>query len=80
MVFTDFAVDHPRSCLCLCYVFLLVTAFIMGYYELAVLSDNNFRDYLVWRSDIIYNMDISNLLKAHVEKFGGAGEIKPLQR
>ena len=80
MIFTDFAVDHPRSCLCLCYVFLLVIAFIMGYYELAVLSDNNVRDYHVWSSDIIYNLDIRNLLKAHVEKYGGTGKIKPLQR
>jgi hypothetical protein len=80
MLFTDFAVDHPRSCLCVCYILLLVIALIMGFYDLAALSDENFRDYLVWHSDIIYNMDMRNLLKAHAEKYGGVGEIKPLQR
>lgn len=50
----------------------------MGAGQMHVLSDNNFRDYLVWKSDIIYNMDMRNLLKAYVEKYGGAGEIKPL--
>lgn len=61
-------------------MFLLIIAVIMGAGQMHVLSDNNFRDYLVWKSDIIYNMDLRNLLKAYAEKYGGTGEIKPLQR
>ena len=80
MQYTDFAVDYPGTSLCLCYGFLLVVAVLMTYFELYVLSDNTFRDYLVWHNDIVYNMDMRDLLMAHVERYGGAGEIKPLQR
>ena len=77
--FTDLAVDHPRSFLCVCYTILIVVAAVAFSQNMFVMSDNHYRDFLVWRSEVIYNLDMRFLLLAHVEKFSGAGEFKPLQ-
>ena len=58
---------------------LIIVAAVAFSQNMFVMSDNHYRDFLVWRSEVIYNLDMRFLLLAHVEKFSGAGELKPLQ-
>lgn len=80
MSFVNFLVTWPFTCMGLCFSALIVLTIIMVSTNMAMLSEPDVRDYLIWDAEPVENFDKRNMMAEYVEKYGGSsGDKKTLR-
>ena len=66
--------NHPFVIYSVCVFFFVLSGFFTLRYDLARLSENTHRDYLVWDSERVHGLDLETLIEQELEQAAPGGQ------